>query len=161
MKDGIETTEKGARRRQEGGWALLATMLAICVVSVALVNNAILTCYGAAAARQSRYAFACRQAATDCLTRPVPGSDGGNLAPATPVPDWSDVVYIDPTTGAVLAAGTAGIPAGATLVERQWRVGVDGVGRRVFEVSAVALEADRTPRRGPLAARVVLSKRIV
>jgi hypothetical protein len=161
MKAEIGTCKEGARRRSEGGWALLATMLAISIVAVALVNHAMMTCYGAAAARQSRYAFACRQAATDCLTRSIPRSDGGNLAPATPLTDWSDIVYVDPANGAVVPVGPAGVPAGAALVERQWRVGVDGGGRRVFEVSAVALDADRAPRRGPFAARVVLSKRIV
>jgi hypothetical protein len=154
---------EGCRRktsRGEQGWALATTMIAICIVSVALVNHAMVTCVGAAAARQSRYAFACRQAATDRLAHFAPGSAGGNLAPASPLPDWSDIVYVDPSTAAVVISDTGNPPAGSTLVLRQWRIGSDGAGLRVFEVSAVAFDASRRPRRGPLAASIVLSKRL-
>jgi hypothetical protein len=159
MRTPSHDRSRRAGQHAQGGWALLATMLAISVVSVALVNHALVTCYGAAAACQSRYAFSCRQAATDCLTRAVPASTGGSVAPTAPVIGWSDVVYVDPATGSVVQAEAGAAPAGATLVLRQWALATYG-GRRVFEVSAVALEADRTPRRGPLAARVVLSKRV-
>jgi hypothetical protein len=147
-------------RNAEGGWALATTMIAICVASVALVNHAILVCYSAVAARQSRFAFQCRQAATDCLTHQEPDTEGGDVAPATPLVGWSDVVFVDPSTGALAVAGSSSVPPGATLLQRQWRVGLDGGGRRVFEVSVVACERTRTPRRGPFAARIILSKRL-
>jgi len=138
----------------------MTTMMVMAVASIALVNQVMLACFSAAVARQSRFAFACRQAATDRLSRSAPDSDGGNLAPEAPIAEWSDVVYIDPTTGAIRAVDNAGQPTGVLLVERQWRVATDGGGRRVFEVSAVALSEVRVPHTGLHAARVVLSKRV-
>ncbi len=138
----------------------MAVMICVCIVSIALVNHAMMACFASATATQSRYAFECRQAATDRLSSTLPDVDGGSLAPYAPVTGYSDTVYLDPETGALVDVETSPPRTGAGLIRRQWRLGSDAGGNRVFEVSAVALDLGLAPRRGPLAASVVLSKRV-
>ena len=153
---------KTARRRAraaEQGWTLLAVVISIGIVTVALVNHALLAGQGALVSRQARNQFACREAATALLNGPVPAEQGGTLPPATRIEGWYDRIYIDPRSGRIVPfAGEAA--AGATLVERRWRLGPDAEGRRVLEVTATAIGPDFAPLERHLAAAITLSKRV-
>jgi len=144
----------GAFRRQ-GGYTVLAVMIGIAIVSIALVSQALLAGFGVIASRQARYEHACRVAAQAVLRGAVPAEPGGSMPPDAPVDGWSDLVCLDPVTGTIVADGRGGV-----LVARQWRLGPDGRGRRVFEVAATAVDAAGSPLAGGLAASVVLSERV-
>jgi hypothetical protein len=153
------TSRCSAHGRREAGWGLVSVFVTIVFTSVALGSQMLVASYASLGSRRGQDALECRQAALDVLRGPVPASTGGSLAPAAAVTDWNDVVYFEARSGAVLPAGTSP-PSGATLISRQWRVGTGQGGERVLEVSAVSVNADRSPRRGMLAVSVVLSRRV-
>lgn len=134
-------------------------MIAVSIVTVALVSQALLAGYGALATRSARNQFACRQAALAIVNSTPPDDEGGSLPPSAPVEGWSDLVWVDPASGSLRDAG-AGSAAKAILVARQWRKGHDGAGRLVFEVSATAVDAEGRPHEAWTAANVILSRRV-
>lgn len=144
------------RRRREGGYALLGVMIGVAIVSVALVQNAMVAGYAVLTTRDAAAQLACRQAALAILNGPTPVVSGGSVAPAAPVDGWHDRVFVDPATGRVEPA-TDGLASGAVEVERQWRRGHDGAGMAVFEVSASAVGA---AMHGLDSAAVVLGRRV-
>lgn len=80
-----------------------------------------------------------RSAALDRLEEPAPDADGGATAPEPPVDGFTDIVVVTPD-GRVLAVERDA--AAGVLVRRSWRLATTADGTRVFEVSAVLLEAD-------------------
>ena len=149
---------KNRAHRREAGYTVLAVMIAIGIVSVALVGHAMLAGLGALASRKAANDLACRTAALARLNLAPSEGEGGSVPPAAAVSGWSDTVYLDPATGSIVSVQSAPIE-GVGLIARQWRRGRDAGGRTTFEVVATAVGADGQPLTGRLAASISYSKR--
>lgn len=151
---------KQARSRVwERGTTILTVLILVIIISVAIVNHVLLAGYASVASLQARNQFAARQAATACIAGDVPDSTGGSLFPDAAVEGWSDTVCIDPESGQIVACdGVEG--AAVSRVLRQWRVGVDRNGGRVFEVTAAVVDEHGARRSARQDAFVSLSRRI-
>ena len=145
------------RTNREAGYTMLGVVVAISLVSVALVNQGLVAGYGALATRGARNALACRQAALAMINREPPSQQGGSLEQQ--LEGWSDLVYVDPESGAITPS-TGKVPDRATVVLRQWRRGRNGEGRTVYEVSASAVNQLGNRLESWAAANVVLSRRL-
>lgn len=147
------------RRRREDGYTLVAVLMGVSIVSIALVNHCLLAGYGALASRAARNRFACRQAGLAVLNDAVPTTDGGSLPPAAARDGWHDRVYLDPSNGEIVPLDGA-VPAGAVIVDRQWRRGPDADGKTVFEVTTTATDASGAALDRWTAASATYSRRV-
>lgn len=139
------TRENGtAARGSQRGFGIIEVVVVMCLLTVAICTAALITAKGVLQARHARVRTDARTAASALVNAEAPAGTGGSVAPAAPLSNWHDVVIVDASTGAFLAApGT--LPEGAVPIRRQWQVATVN-GARVYSVSAEILGADgRTP----------------
>jgi hypothetical protein len=147
------------RRGREAGFGLAALMVILSIVTVWLTNSVLCAGYGVIAAASTRDRLAARMAAVERVGSEVPAGTGGAVFPEPPVEGFHDFLVRDRETGALDPIAADGLPSAGEVVLRQWKLSANAVGGRLFEVSAVVVDAaTREPRPGPAGAEFRFSQ---
>lgn len=155
MPQSMHANEARAARSAERGFSIISAMFWTVFAAIVVSGTAQIVVYGTITGRRSHIRDLGRAAASAIVEARPPAEPGGSVAPDAAVSGYSDVVTVDPDTGAILP----GDDVAGYRFRRQWRLsqGADGVW--VFEASSELLAGNTAERLdGPDGALVTTSR---